>query len=160
MSKTMRRDKLKRLAAAGRLVMIDSYHFDDMLGESRHEGKEIPVRLRKGPGDFEQGVCLLSDHDFTSGVGHASVTNTPRGEIVNLYVHSNSNMTFRVLPEAEAAQWVTAVQTERKLDKTAFPVASPEAVRAHLEQVSGLYDDEIDKLIDALVEYRKKGGKS
>ena len=92
--KTVRRDKLKRLAAAGRLVMVESYHFDDMTGESRGN-KELPVRVMSGHGDWKEGWCNVWEIDFTTKSG--SAWENPNGTIT-LYIHSNSNLDFRVLP--------------------------------------------------------------
>lgn len=92
--KTVRRDKLKRLAAAGRLVLVGSYRFDDLTGESSND-KELPVRLAAGQDDWQSGFCNLSERDFASRSG--SAWENPNGS-VTLWVHSNRSLDFRVLP--------------------------------------------------------------
>jgi len=100
-SRTVRRDMLLRLARAGRLVLVDSYHFDDMTGASRGN-KEMPVRIREeGADSFKEGVCTLRPDLFSGNCG--SATRQPNGTIW-LYIHSNLNYTFRVLPEAPATK--------------------------------------------------------
>lgn len=96
--KTVRRDALKRLAEAGRLVLADSYHFDDQHGESR--GNEpMPVAIKPADDkDRKSGTCYLFKHDFESSSGRAY--ENPNGTIT-LIVHSNSNYTFRVLPKGK-----------------------------------------------------------
>lgn len=95
----MRRDKLKRLAKNGRLVMTSSYHFDDLHGASRGN-VEMPVAYSEERGIFPDGVCVMRPHDFASGVGGASVSDD--GKHVTLYIHSNHNVSFRVLDDDEA----------------------------------------------------------
>jgi len=92
--KTIRRDRLRRLCAQGRLEVVGSYHFDDMAGESRDSAKGMPAAIR--PADWhdrKDGVCYLFEHDFTSSAGRA--WENPDGTIT-LYVHSNSNYTLRI----------------------------------------------------------------
>lgn len=98
MIKGMRRDQLKRLAAKGRLAMVESYHFDDQYGESRGN-VELPVRIKADPADWKDGWCNLAGHEFTSNCGRAWVN---ADGTVTLYVHSNRSLTFRVLAEGEA----------------------------------------------------------
>jgi hypothetical protein len=57
MSKTFRRDQLRRLAEQGRLVIAGAYHFDDMTGESRSSGEAIPVALQESGADWRQRVA-------------------------------------------------------------------------------------------------------
>ena len=91
--KTFRRDRLRRLAEAGRLETVSTYHFDDMLGESRG-AKPLPVAIRPADWhDLREGICYLFPSDFTSGSGSAWLN---EDGTVTLYVHSNSNYTFRI----------------------------------------------------------------
>jgi hypothetical protein len=103
--KTFRRDKLKRLIEAGRVVTVDTYHYDDMTGESRSH-TERPVGLTKsGPDEWKnrkEGTCYLFPHDFISksGTCYEAGTHQATGDpLVTLIVHGNSNYTFRILPE-------------------------------------------------------------
>lgn len=59
---TFRRDKLKRLIAANRVVLADSYHFDDMLGESRTTNADARCAHGERTGHVEdsQGRDVLS----------------------------------------------------------------------------------------------------
>jgi hypothetical protein len=91
----MRRDKLRRLAEAGRLTLTSSYSFDDMHGESRTENRQIPVQMMPADRQTREGICYLFPSDFASGSGRAWVN--PNGT-VTLIVHSNRNLTFTVLP--------------------------------------------------------------
>ena len=88
------RGTLMKLAQAGKLVMVEAYHFDDMTGSERNN-KELPVRVRRPDEDWHdwpEGVCHLWEHDFKSKSGRA--WENPNGTIT-LVVHSNSNYTFR-----------------------------------------------------------------
>jgi len=91
--KTFRRDRLRKLVEEGRVEAINTYHFDDMHGESR--GTEVrPVAI--GDPDWrtrKAGVCYLFDHDFTAKSG--ACWENANGTIT-LTVHSNSNYTFRI----------------------------------------------------------------
>ena len=111
--KTFRRDKLRRLIAAGRVVATDTYHFDDMTGTSRNQ-TERPVGLTKsGPDEWknrQEGTVYLFPSDFTSksGTCYESGT-TPEGDLlVTLIVHGNSNFTFRILPQGTRGQMLSA----------------------------------------------------
>lgn len=93
MSKTFRRDKLRRLVEAGKVVAVGTYHFDDMHGESRTQ-KEMPCAMK--PADYrdrKEGVCYLTEHDFTSGSGGAWQSDNG---VISLHVHSNSNYDLRI----------------------------------------------------------------
>lgn len=96
--KTVRRDTLKKLAAKGRLAMVDSLSFDDQYGQERCQ-VELPVRILADYRDHKDGYCNLhaSDFDSSSGSARANANGT-----VSLRVHSNNSMTFRVLAEGEA----------------------------------------------------------
>lgn len=106
--KTIRRDALLRMAAAGKLLVVDAYRFDDQTGSERSK-EPRPVMVmpsdpdwwKKAPADGGriQGVCYIRASDF-SGSGRAyEQTN---GDIT-LIVHSNLNYTFRVVdPKAHA----------------------------------------------------------
>ena len=92
MSKTLRRDALLRKAKAGKLVLVDSYHFDDMMGESR-SNKEMPVAIR--PEKFEdrkEGVAYLFEQDFKTKSGAAYLCDNGT---ISLHVHSNCHFTLR-----------------------------------------------------------------
>ena len=105
--KTFRRDKLRRLIEAGRVVTIDTYHFDDMTGESR-TNKTMPVGITESGPDMwktrKEGTCYLFPSDLTtkSGCAYISAESAIAGhEIVTLIVHSNSSFTFRILPKGK-----------------------------------------------------------
>ena len=99
MSNTFRRDKLFRLAQAGRLVVVESYHFDDQYGESRGS-VELPVRVQVDHGDWKDGYYNIRESDFTGKEGQAIVE--ANGNVC-LYVHSNKNVTFRIFKDGEKA---------------------------------------------------------
>jgi hypothetical protein len=97
MVNTFRRDKLRRLAAAGKLVMVDSYRYDDGYGADRST-KELPVRMSTSDvAEYADGVCTLRPYHFTgkSGCAYSSAPGK-----VTLIVHSNLNFTFRILDQA------------------------------------------------------------
>lgn len=98
-NKTFRRDRLLKLARDGRLVCIEGYNFDDQFGTDRSE-KEIPVRVKERHDDFVHGWWNLTLQDFQSTSGSAS---QHEDGTVTLYVHSNRNMKFRILPEGQKA---------------------------------------------------------
>lgn len=100
MSKTFRRDRLLKLARDGRLVCIEGYNFDDQLGTNLSQ-KEYPVRVRKRFDDFLHGWYNMTLNDFQSRSGSASQKDDGT---VTLYVHSNRNMTFRILQLGQKAQ--------------------------------------------------------
>jgi hypothetical protein len=94
-TKTFNRGKLRRLCEQGRLELADAYHFDDMHGESRtHQAMPVAIMPPGHWSERKEGVCYLFSSDFKSGSGSAweNVNGT-----VTLYVHSNSNYTFRIL---------------------------------------------------------------
>lgn len=103
--KTFRRDKLRRLIEAGRVVTVSTYSFDDMHGESRGN-KVMPVAMK--PDDWKdrkEGVCYMGKWDFDSKSGCCYQSNDKDPSRVTLIVHSNSNYEFRILdkaPEPEA----------------------------------------------------------
>jgi hypothetical protein len=90
-SKTFRRDRLLRLARAGKLVMVESYHYDDMTGSSRSKD-ERPVRVLEHGGNREEGVAYVYASDF-DGHGRAY---QGAGGVITLHVHSNCNYTFKI----------------------------------------------------------------
>lgn len=97
--KTFRRNKLRRLIEAGKVVMAASYHFDDMMGESRTQGAAMPVAMYpEGPDGWRQtkpGTCYVRPFELETKSG--ACWQSENG-IVTLYVHSNSNYDFRILP--------------------------------------------------------------
>ena len=90
--KTIRRNELLKLAKAGKLVCVESYKFDDQLGEDRGS-KETPVRVKANHDDWKDGFCNLSDYHFSGKSGRAYTNNNGT---ITLYVHSNLNYTFKV----------------------------------------------------------------
>lgn len=90
----IRRDKLFRLAQAGKLVAVASYHYDEMTGESRSDGVRFPVRIIENGNEFKEGWYNLRRFDFESSCGSASLSTD--GMIAHLYVHSNCNYGFRM----------------------------------------------------------------
>lgn len=98
--KTFNRGKLRRLAQAGRLVVVDSYHFDDMYGSSR-SSKEMPViyGYPVNRSEMKDGIVYLDEFHFTGKSGSAYYSYDNREDMVTLHVHSNLNFTFKILPE-------------------------------------------------------------
>ena len=93
---TMRRDRLRRLCEQGKLQLVASYSYDEMMGPDRLRGDPIPVTLMpEDRGTCREGVCYLHPGDFRSSVGRAWRDDSG---LVTLYVHSNSNYTFRIIP--------------------------------------------------------------
>lgn len=88
--KTIRRDKLLRLAQAGGLISTASYHYDDMHGADRRE-TELPVRVA-AYGDFKDGFCNLPESDFRSCSGCAYENDDGT---ISLHVHGNCSYTFK-----------------------------------------------------------------
>ena len=98
--RTLRRDTLRKMIERGELVAVDSYRFDDMLGESRGDAKDLPVRFSTGYGDFKEGFCNIDSFDLTTKSGDASISED--GTMIHLRVHSNSSFDFRRLPATNA----------------------------------------------------------
>lgn len=92
-SKKFRRDRLLRLARAGKLVAVESYHYDDMHGQSMPNHYK-PVHVMEG-GKHKDGSFNVHESDFRSKSGSCWLN--PSGN-VTLYVHSNCNYTFKILP--------------------------------------------------------------
>jgi hypothetical protein len=93
---TFRRDKLRRLIEAGRVVSTSTYSFDDMTGESRSTGR-IPVAI--APRDWrdrKEGLCYLRPDEFEGKSGACYTRGEDRSR-VTLIVHSNSSYQFEVL---------------------------------------------------------------
>ncbi len=89
------RGTLRRMAAQGRLEMVESYHFDDMMGTSATKNATIPV-IYPRPQDWhdrKEGILYLDNFDFTTKSG--CCYESPNGT-VTLIVHSNCNYTFRI----------------------------------------------------------------
>lgn len=97
---TMRRDVLKRKVAAGKVVLVDSYHYDDMSGSSQYKGPPMPVELIDHYGaPRKEGFVCLHEHDFESCSGGAYVVSRDeRGTVVRLRVHSNCSYTLLIKP--------------------------------------------------------------
>lgn len=89
---TVRRDKLMRMAKAGKLLAVASYHFDDMMGESRgdHSKDPMPVVIREHGKHYQDGTYAVFESDFKSSSGTAYTS----GDHYVLIVHSNSNHEF------------------------------------------------------------------
>ena len=95
--KTFRRDKLRRLCESGRLVLVESYHFDDMTG-SESTTKEMPVAiLPKDWTNRKEGICYLHTSDFDSSCGRSWMNDDGT---VYLKVHSNCSYTFGIKEES------------------------------------------------------------
>jgi hypothetical protein len=97
--KTFRRDKLRRLIEAGRVVTVGTYHFDDMTGESRSR-ERMPVAI--GGGDWRErkpGVCYLWQGALGTGSG-SCYTRGDNPNRITLIVHSNSSYELEILPKA------------------------------------------------------------
>jgi hypothetical protein len=92
--KTFRRDKLLRLAKAGKLAVVDSYHFDDMFGASRNGSNSKPVKVITNGREADGSFYCVFESDFSSGVGRAWQN---ENGTVTLIVHSNLNYTFKIL---------------------------------------------------------------
>ncbi|MDE2020434.1 MAG: hypothetical protein KGJ13_08875 [Patescibacteria group bacterium] len=99
--KTIRRDQLLKLAEAGKLIMVGSYHYDEMTGaETRN--KELPVRvMHPRPDDhlsgFKEGFCNLRECDFQSHGGMAYMRDD---NTVSLHVYSGRFYDFRLVDGA------------------------------------------------------------
>lgn len=91
--KTFRRDRLLRLAKAGKLICVDSYSFCDMHGESR-SSNETPVRVKADYNDHVYGYINLDEGDFSSSSGGAYYETETR---IRLRIHSNLGFTFRIV---------------------------------------------------------------
>lgn len=89
--KTFRRDKLRRLIEQGKCLLVGSYSFDDMHGESRSD-KEMPVAILPADRQRQPGVCYIGAWELE---GHGRAWLNPDGT-VTLYVHSNSDYTLRI----------------------------------------------------------------
>lgn len=87
--RTIRRDKLMRLAMAGKLVAVGSYHYEDSTGSERMKDGRFPVRIQTPEERCREGWYNLMEHDFKSNSGCATVSDD--GKTVSLYVHSNCN---------------------------------------------------------------------
>lgn len=95
--KPFRRDKLRRLVEAGRVVMVGSYHYDDMTGGDRKQAVAIKCAIM--PADrsaavFDGTTCYLYSSDFT---GHGRAWQNDDDGTIHLHVHSNCNYDFRIV---------------------------------------------------------------
>ncbi len=90
---TFNRGKLLRLARAGKLIAVKSYRFDEYSGTQRDTG-EMPVVIREQPNqEYKEGTYYLWESDFK---GHGHATLNPDGTVW-LYIHSNSNVTLKII---------------------------------------------------------------
>jgi hypothetical protein len=141
--RTIRRSDVRRLAEAGQLEAVDSYHFDDMLGESRGLAKPLPVAMR--PADWhdrKEGVFYVSPSDFASGSGACWLN---ENDTITLIVHSNCNYTFRVcnggkvpVPPKKAVFKEITVSPELAVKLARF------AAVLHTAQLAGLAQMRVD----------------
>ena len=96
----IRRDVVRRLAEQGKLEVVSSYHFDDLLGASR-SSDTMPVVFV--PADqtptYQDGVVYLRPSHFTGDAGRAW---RESNGLITLHVHSNLNFTLRVKPVSYA----------------------------------------------------------
>lgn len=86
--KVMRRDTLKKLNAAGRLELVESYSYDDGYGQSGYDGPPKQVTIADWDIDNSELRQWTNEH----------------GHFVYVRHHSNSNATYRVKPEAAKAK--------------------------------------------------------
>jgi len=105
--KAFRRDKLKRLVEAGRVVMVGSYSFDDTLGADRTKGTEMPVEM--DPGDFrlhKEGIVYMKDYLFEGkpGMAYENRPSVDGALFVHLKVHSNLNYDFKIKPATKGTK--------------------------------------------------------
>ena len=89
--KTVNRGTLLKLARAGKLVMVESYSFDDQAGASQST-RTLPVRIIEHADQWQDGFCNLFPHAFRGKAGRA--WEEENGDIC-LYIHSNHNVTLR-----------------------------------------------------------------
>lgn len=102
---TFRRDKLLKMAKAGDLVCVGSYHYDEMTGtEQLKETK--PVRVKSGYGDFLEGFVNVWESDFSSRSGRAYLGDNRLQ--VCLHVHGNCNYDLRLC----AKGWKTVLKVD------------------------------------------------
>lgn len=96
--KTIRRDMLLRRVQAGKVELLESYHFDDMTGTSGHDrnkpGKPVAI-MPSNWRDRKDGVAYLFESDFKSKSGLA-YWRDETNHIAILIVHGNCNYTLRV----------------------------------------------------------------
>ena len=95
---TFNRGKLRRLVEAGKVVMVGSYHFDDMSGAERKTGQSMPVAMKPANWkDRKEGICYLHEWDFRTKSG-CCYMNDPANGIITLIVHGNCNYDLRIVP--------------------------------------------------------------
>lgn len=92
---TFRRDKLRRLAEQGKLVLVSSYEYDDMSGLTQQKDVSIPVAI--SPSDFrerKEGIAYIHPSDFDTVSGRAR-----KGDngTIHLKVHGNCYYDFRIV---------------------------------------------------------------
>ena len=106
--KKIRRDKLMRLAKAGLLVKVGSYHYDEMQGQEISKNR-VPVRFSTGYQDFIEGQCNLREHHFTSHSGYSSLSDD--GQTAHLGVHSNCSFDLQM---ADGSPFISSNATPAK----------------------------------------------
>ena len=92
MTKTMRRDVLKRLAVAGNLVYCGGYSFTDGYGEDRadHKSNPLPVKyLAEGESRGPDGTVYLKDYEFDHGIRVTTSTLANGLTLIHVRHHSN-----------------------------------------------------------------------
>ncbi len=95
--KTFRRDKLRRLVEAGKLITVGTYHFEDMTGVQR---TDTPMPVAIAPRDWRDrkaGICYLRSDEFD---GKSGCCYQDDSGVITLIVHGNSNYDFRMAEEA------------------------------------------------------------
>jgi len=95
--KTLKRNILRKMIERGELVAVDSYHFEDVLGESRGSATGKPVRIATSGTDCKNGFCNIFASSLTSRCGSAWIN---EDGTITLYVHSNCSFDFkRISPD-------------------------------------------------------------
>ncbi len=98
----MNRGTLLKLAKAGKLVAVGSYHFDDMFGATGGEVNEKPVLVVSSWGSDgidRSKYFVIHESDFKSKCG--ACWEGKNGHVC-LYVHSNCNYDLKIVSEPVA----------------------------------------------------------
>jgi hypothetical protein len=90
------RGKLLREAKAGKVVVVGSYHFDDMFGETNSKNCVTPVYIKEEGQENKRGYCTLTAWKFKTKSGCAYDNGNG---VITLIVHSNCNYDFKVSEE-------------------------------------------------------------